>query len=177
MRGLRVHIFWISLLVGWTAGIPAQVSPGQDSILSVPDQMKQQGNVILFDTVQGPIRRDAIDSNGTYASLQQGMIIVNNTRTRVGAEFYDYFFSKWEDPSGAEQLIVEINEEPFRARTTRLKITINDEVVVNTYLRPKSDYLENLSEQAIERVKYYITNYREIQESLNREDLSGSGIY
>lgn len=145
----------------------------EDSVLALPPALRNSLQNIIEDVDSGYSGGPTEDP-----SLNLGVMVVNETRTRIGAEFYDMFYQSLNIPPGQETATVIVTEEPFRARMTRLNITVNDVDVVQTILRPNTgDYLEELVNNSVQRVSYYVQNFKEVQESLNGEDLSGSGIF
>ncbi len=89
---------------------------------------------------------EEVDYEGQEDSgLEFGGLVIDNTRTRVGRDFYDIFYSLWEAPTGAGDYIIKMEELPGRGRATRLVVWLDDEEVVEANLRPNYDYLEGLA--------------------------------
>ncbi len=120
---------------------------------------------------------DSAQIRDELLDLEIGQLIVNQTVTKIGGDFYDLFYSTWQWPKGSENFSLQIEERPFRFSTTQIQIKVNDFLVFENYLQPRADYLQELSSLAIQLTNQYITNYNEIQKELGSEDLTGSGIY
>lgn len=150
---------------------PDSSNVASDSIMSLPKNLREKFEEIIKDTATAATSEEDPD-------LDLGLMIVNETRTRFGSEFYDNFYQDLSLEENIGSATVVVREEPFRARTTRLIIKVDGSEVVQTILRPNSgEYLEQLVSACVERVKNHIISSQEVQESLGGDDLSGSGIY
>ena len=104
-------------------------------------------------------------------------LLVDDTRTKAGKDFYDLFYSSWEAPAAAKNYTITVSEKPFRFISTLITISINDNQVYQAILQPRLDILEEQTKDAIAMTQDYLANYEEIIKQLNGDDLSGSGIY
>lgn len=115
-------------------------------------------------------------SNGAL-DLEIDGLLFDETKTKSGRDFYDYFFNKWVAPSDAKNYSITIKELPYRLRTTQIKIFINENLVVQSFLSPRMEAIEQLAQNSITRVANYLKNYDQIQQMLNGSDQSGNGIF
>lgn len=104
-------------------------------------------------------------------------LLVDDTKTKSGKDFYDLFYTGWEAPQGAKNYSITISEKPFRLTSTLIIVSINENVVYQSILQPRQDIIESQSEEAIYITQDYLANYEEIMKQINGEDLTGSGIY
>ena len=104
-------------------------------------------------------------------------LIVDETVTKMGRDFYDIFYSNWEAPPNSSNFTLEITEKPMIGMGTRIMVEINDQLVVESPLQPRYDVIESIAKQAVLVCYDYLLNYEQIQRELSGEDLSGSGIY
>lgn len=114
---------------------------------------------------------------GRGAELEIDGLIVDETVTKAGRDFYQIFYSNWEAPPNAKNFTITISEKPARGLATVLMIDINENRVIETPLQPRYDIIESIAEQAVQICFEYLLNYEQIQEQLSGEDLSGSGIF
>lgn len=110
-------------------------------------------------------------------SLEIDGLIVDETLTKAGKDFYYNFFRNWEAPANAKNYSITIIEKPFRAMTTQIFIKINDNEVFKSMIQPRNDYIVQLSDYAISRCQQFLANYDEIMKQLEGEDKLGSGIF
>jgi curli production assembly/transport component CsgE len=104
-------------------------------------------------------------------------LLVDDTKTKTGKDFYDLFYNRWEAPKGAKNYTITVSEKPFRLTATLIVVLINDNPVYQSILQPRQDIVEGLSEDAILTTQSYLANYEEIMKQLNGDDMTGSGIY
>jgi curli production assembly/transport component CsgE len=104
-------------------------------------------------------------------------LLVDDTKTKAGKDFYDLFYSKWEAPENAKDYTITISEKPFRLTSTIITVSINDNYVYQSFLQPRLDIIEATTEDAILYTQSYLSSYAEIMKQLNGEDMSGSGIF
>lgn len=104
-------------------------------------------------------------------------LLVDDTKTKSGKDFYDLFYNNWEAPSAAKNYNITISEKPFRITTTMIVVTINDNIVYQTILQPRQDIIQSQTEEAIVATQDYLINYEAIMRQLNGDDMTGSGIY
>lgn len=104
-------------------------------------------------------------------------LLVDDTKTKVGKDFYDLFYSSWEAPSGAKNYTITICEKPFRLSSTLIEVSINDTPVYQSVLQPRQEIVQELALNAVVTTQGYLVNYEEIMRQLNGADLTGSGIF
>lgn len=123
--------------------------------------------------------KQAVESTNdpNLVDLEIDELLVNEMRTKAGNDFFDLFNSKWSWPDADGDFIIIFTERPFRTNTTQLRVFLNDLVILENFLQPRSTYLEELSDYAVSIATQYIQNYRQLVEDLESADQSGSGIY
>ena len=104
-------------------------------------------------------------------------LLVDNTKTKIGRDFYDLFYANWEPPVNAKNYTITILEKPFRLTSTLIVVSINDNVVYQAILQPRQAIVKQLSDQATIVTFNYLKNYEEIMRQLNGEDQAGTGIF
>lgn len=104
-------------------------------------------------------------------------LLVDDTKTKTGKDFYDLFYGSWEAPSGAKNYTITVSEKPFRLTSTQIIVSINENPVYQAILQPRQDIIEALSSDAITTTQSYLANYEEIMKQLNGDDMAGSGIF
>lgn len=104
-------------------------------------------------------------------------LLVENTITKSGNDFYDYFYRDWVAPPQAKNYTIFINEKPYRLSTTMVEVKINETLVFRSYLQPRNSIIESIAKQAVSQTTLYLINYEEIKKQLEGDDRSGNGIY
>lgn len=116
-------------------------------------------------------------TNSNDIDIEIDGLLVDDTKTKNGKDFYDIFYSNWEAPQNAKNYTITISEKPFRLTSTLIVVSINENPVYQAILQPRQDIIESQTEEAIFITQDYLVNYEEIMKQINGEDLTGSGIY
>ncbi|MCB9206739.1 MAG: hypothetical protein H6611_05395 [Ignavibacteriales bacterium] len=104
-------------------------------------------------------------------------LIVDETISKMGSDFYDVFYTSWEVPANSPNFNMVIKEKPYPGRGNLISIEINDQLVFNRFVTPRYDEIVETASLAVKTLQNYLISYQEIQEQLNGEDLIGSGIF
>ena len=140
----------------------------KDSIKTkpIPESLKK----LLEQVVKQP-------GNSGDLEIEIDGLLVDDTKTKTGKDFYDLFYGSWEAPKEAKNFTITISEKPFRLSSTLIVVSINDTPVYQSVLQPRQDIVEGLSQDAISTTQSYLANYEEIMKQLNGDDMAGSGIF
>lgn len=104
-------------------------------------------------------------------------LVIDDSRTKTGRDFYDAFYSRWEAPRGAEDFNITIKELPARGRISQVAILVNDNQVMVRLVQPRLDLIEELAAQSVVALQGYLKNAAQLRKQLETEDQTGSGIY
>ncbi|MEX2513447.1 MAG: CsgE family curli-type amyloid fiber assembly protein [Cyclobacteriaceae bacterium] len=104
-------------------------------------------------------------------------LLIDETKTKSGRDFFEFFYRQWEAPEDANNYSIFIKEKPFRLSTTMVEIYINETMVFQSFLQPRNDFVEELVAQSIATTYMYLARYEEIVRELAGEERSGSGIF
>jgi curli production assembly/transport component CsgE len=110
-------------------------------------------------------------------SLEIDGLILNETKTKAGTEFYDFFYTKWVAPLEAFDFIISIEELPGRGRGSQVSIKVNDHLVFRRGLQPRSDLIEEVANIAVQIVQRHLVQRQKISSQLGEGDMTGSGIF
>ena len=124
--------------------------------------------------VEGVVKQS---SKPNEVEIELDGLLVDDTKTKAGKDFYDLFYGSWEAPAGAKNYTITVSEKPFRLTSTQIVVSINDNPVYQSILQPRQDIIEALSADAISNTQSYLANYEEIMKQLNGDDMEGSGIF
>ncbi|MGE5499932.1 MAG: CsgE family curli-type amyloid fiber assembly protein [Syntrophothermus sp.] len=104
-------------------------------------------------------------------------IIVDETITKIGRDFYEMFYNNWEAPEGAKSYSIFISEKPQPRLMTLITIRINDYEIFQEFLHPRYNIIEENVSAALEQCTAFLQDYEEIVKELEAHELKGSGIY
>ena len=157
-----------------TTNTSESLKTNQDSIIQKADTLQVSKSL---EKMLSAIMQDDEETTEREIGLEINGLIVDQTRTKAGKDFYDHFFRNWEAPETSVDFSISIQEKPFRLRTTQIILKINDREIFQSMLQPRRDYIEMLADYAIARSQQFLANYEAIMQQLGGEDQMGSGIY
>ncbi|WP_380286574.1 CsgE family curli-type amyloid fiber assembly protein [Hymenobacter monticola] len=95
---------------------------------------------------------------------------MDQTITKIGHDFYDQFYSRWEAPAGISDFTVIVGEKPSRGNNAIITVTVNDEELLEFPLQGKEDLVAEASQQAVE----YAANSLQQAQYLSQQLESGN---
>lgn len=131
--------------------------------------------LLLYDENDNIIGKDRIvvgeedKADQPADGLELTGIVSDETKTKFGKEFYDYFYGKYQEKKLNARKIVKVEEELSFGRTTRIKVVIDNDLINEFVSRPDEDFLVYMADESIARLikyfqdvekqKQYITQY------------------
>ena len=76
--------------------------------------------------------------------IDLGGLKIDRTRTPIGRSFFELFEKNWVSPKGLSDYTIEFEELPFRFRTTKLKVYLDGELVVDSFLKDNEEFIPQL---------------------------------
>ncbi|MFC2101069.1 CsgE family curli-type amyloid fiber assembly protein [Bacteroidota bacterium] len=175
MRGLLRNISGLLLLNILLGGVLfAQELKKPDSTAAVVNINEIPTGVRKIAKALDQLKEQKIDKE---PDLEIDGLVVDETKTKMGREFYNLFFNNWNSPENAKNFTIIVQELPYRGTNTQMVVNINESIVYQAVLQPRSEYLEQMVGDLINRATQYLINYQAILESMESEDMSGTGIY
>ncbi|WP_371924151.1 CsgE family curli-type amyloid fiber assembly protein [Flavobacterium sp. HSC-32F16] len=83
-------------------------------------------------------------------------IITDDTKTKMGKDFYDRYYYKYNDIGINADKIVTIGEEYSFARNTAITVTIDNEVIYEFLARPDDEFLDAVAEESVNATFTYL---------------------
>jgi curli production assembly/transport component CsgE len=177
MRGVLTILFILTFTLTGIAQpdtlIQTTVRPN-DTLLKDTTQLKEAPESLQKMIGEITKQQEQVSKD---AELELDGMLFDETKTKSGKDFYDYFYSMWEAPPGARNFSIFITEKPYRLTTTQIEIKINETLVFQSFLQPRADIVEQLAEYAVAQTQMYLANYEELMRQMEGEDQAGTGIY
>jgi len=115
--------------------------------------------------------------NSTSDAIEIGGLIIDNTRTKIGRDFYEFFYGKWVDPKESDNFSIIIRELPSRGgRVARIAIEVDGNVVAQRVVQPRQEIVEAMAQQSVNIVQNYLAKKKDLNSELD-PDQQGSGIF
>lgn len=106
-----------------------------------------------------------------------GGLIIDDTRSKSGRDFYDIFFKKWIAPTGINDYTIVIRELPVRGRFAQVSLVVNDQDILKRFLHPQYDRIEEQANVSIRFIRSHLRNQKAAKSELEDDDVEGSGIF
>ena len=113
-------------------------------------------------------KRELSDLNG---------LVVDETITKVGRDFYEVFYRQWEAPASEMSYTIFIKELPAPGRGSQVLVYMDDTELFNQAVQPRYEVIEELAAYSVQLVTHYVANYESMSQQLGNEDQQGSGIF
>ncbi len=99
--------------------------------------------------------------------ILRGMVI-EDTKTKAGNDFYDMFYSSYLTNNINGEKIVKIEERLAIANTTQINVLVGDEVVVQFFVNPRTQYLKSMADHSIYRVNSYFQRLKDTKDQITK---------
>ena len=155
LRWLRTVVAVGLLLAGqrtWaqpTRKLPEKKTP---AAAPAPAPATQLSALQMEEALRLLLRADSVASQRQRAKLgpESSGLVLDQTITKIGHDFYDQFYSRWEAPAGVNDFTVLIGEKPSRGNNAIITVTVNDEDLLEFPLQGKEELVLDAAQQAIE---------------------------
>ena len=108
--------------------------------------------------------------------LEISGLVIDETRTKVGRDFYELFFNRWNPPLEANAHLITFKELPARGRMAQVAILVDGNQIALRFLQPRADIIEIEAQRVAEALVGYFRNLSQYKKDLESEDQSGTGI-
>ncbi len=102
------------------------------------------------------------------ADLEVDGLIVDETITKIGRDFYEVFHRQWEAPPAAKNFTILIKERPTRGNGALIQVALNDELLFEQQLQPRYDVIEETAIYVAGALYEYLAR-NQLQQQLEAE--------
>ena len=85
----------------------------------------------------------------SYEGLGLGGLILDETRSKMGNNFYSVFYKHWEDPKDVQNFTITVSEQPMPSRGTMVQVEIDNQLVFKNRLEPRYYKTEQAAKRAV----------------------------
>lgn len=136
---------------------------------------EQQCHAIVSEIPSTPATKEEIAAEEELMEEITGLII-EQTMSRIGYEFHEFFFIRWEAPKGIKDYNIFIDERASPLWGSWIQVKIDTNVVWSKVLKPRSEEIEEAAKKAVKVTKEFLEHYEEFKRELEGPDMMGSGI-
>jgi hypothetical protein len=145
-----------------------QINRGKDDQIIVLLLIYDENNVIIGKdrVVFGQEEEPKVSVLKPNDGLEMIGIISNETKTKLGNDFYDFFYSEFSKLKINSNKIIYVQEELTFGRTTKITVNIDGEIIEEFIARPEEDFLKFMSQTASSKVFKYFKNIEKQNKSI-----------
>ncbi|MDX1830268.1 MAG: CsgE family curli-type amyloid fiber assembly protein [Lutibacter sp.] len=135
------------------------------SSLKINLQKDQEIKVYLFIRKNGElISKDSViyttaEKTKTKISKEEDFtikgIVVDNVITKMGKDFYDYFYQAYLVSGIKYGFVIKINEKPYLGRSSIITVYVKDFKINEFYSRPNEEYLKSMVKLTLQRLSLF----------------------
>ena len=108
--------------------------------------------------------------------LELGGLVIDDTRTKTGADFYESFYQQW-SAFEYEGDLIRVEELPSRGRGAQISISLGDELFYRRFVQPRQDIIAEEVALALRTLRNKIAQRKSDNIELSDPDMQGSGIF
>ena len=173
MKNLCIYICFFTSLCFSKANVFGQTEKTKTKVDTVDNLSTTKELQLILET----IKKDEQGKVSSEVVLEIDGLLLDETKTKSGRDFYDLFFRDWVAPPEAKNYSIFIVERPFRQNTTFIEISINEILVYQSLLQPRSDIIEQLALESVGITQEYLIQYEQLVRELDGDERKGSGIF
>jgi len=175
ISGIGVILLFVLLLNNGFGQDTIIISPyDTTAIKSIPERIES----IIRQKEEEKKRKNLIlEEKGEAISYELDGLIIDETISKIGHDFYKYYRDYWHPPEGAKNYTIYIGEKLMPGMGNLVFIKIDDQKVFENRITPKDYTIEQTAQYATNRIKAYLKQTLLIQQQLEEGDMSGTGIY
>ena len=132
---------------------------GKDRIV-INENEEDRNQPIIINKNKENTNGDDASNKSTDGVVIRG-IVLDETKTKSGRDFYKLFYSLYLGSNINGRKIVAVKEILVMANTTGIEIKVGDEIVYSFIAKPGADYLKNQSNIAIRNVYKHFQKLRQ----------------
>lgn len=155
---------------------PRPAPPARSKYETAPPREQAVSTKQLEEALRRLLRADSAQTRRFRPTEIEGLI-VDQTITKVGHDFYDVFYTSWEAPPSAVDFIVTLRERIGRGNSTLVAVDVNDTELLEMPLQPKFDVVEAAAQEAVAVAQDFLRSAQTVAKQLDGADQAGSGLF
>ena len=89
-------------------------------------------------------------------------IVLESVITKVGKDFYDYFYQTYLVSGNKHPFIINIKEKPYFGYSSIISIEVDDKLIYEFFSKPEEDYLKSEVHAALQKINQYAKQRRRL---------------
>lgn len=93
-------------------------------------------------------------------------LVIDNAKTKIGKDFYDYFYQKYNSSGVKYAFVIDINEKPsIGGRGSLVSVEIGDDKIFEFQARPDEEMLKKAAAYSLRLVENYSKNRKTVKKN------------
>ena len=148
LRGMGVlGLLLLAAAPGWGQQMP--VPAVKPAPTAVPDSPKPLAPRQLEEALRLLLRADSVGRAVRRTGSESQGLVMDQTISKLGRDFYDLFYGSFEAPAGLEEFTVVLVERQARANNAVVALIVNDTELFELPLMPRADQMEESAMAAV----------------------------
>lgn len=143
----RLAEFLSEAMTGNREDSRSEISPESDEM----EAFRKAFEAVLKEEVSG----EDLEERPVFYEDVDGMVL-DETRSKTGRDFYNAFYAAWSNPEGATNYIIRISEKPGPGMGHIVFIEIDYDEVFELRLRPGDHRMKQAGDVAVARARDYL---------------------
>lgn len=144
-------IISVGLLLALASPTRAQQPPAQSAkpAATGPDSPKPLAPKQLEEALRLLLRADSAGRASRRTGSESQGLVMDQTISKLGRDFYDLFYGSFEAPGGLEDFTIVVVERQARANNAVVALIVNDTELFEMPLIPRADMMEESARAAV----------------------------
>ena len=144
-------IMGVGILLALASPARAQQPPVQSAkpATSGPDSPKPLAPKQLEEALRLLLRADSAGRASRRTGSESQGLVMDQTISKLGRDFYDLFYGSFEAPGGLEDFNIVLVERQARANNAVVALIVNDTELFEIPLTPRADQMEESAMAAV----------------------------
>ena len=161
-------IISVGLLLAFASPTRAQQLPAQSTkpAATAPDSPKPLSPKQLEEALRLLLRADSAGRASRRTGSESQGLVMDQTISKLGRDFYDLFYGSFEAPGGLEDFTIVVVERQARANNAVVALIVNDTELFEMPLIPRTDMMEESARAAVGAVGDFLLQAQSISRQL-----------
>lgn len=133
---------------------------GKDRIVLNDDKPEEEVKNEISNSISENLYAQDVDTERKDGVVLSG-IVIEETITKPGRDFYKMFYSDYSLNRINAEKVVTIKEIFALGTNTKIQVKVENDVLVEFFVRPQNDFLKSMSEKSIRVVSHYLQKLKE----------------
>lgn len=103
---------------------------------------------------------DSIDEDKPLSKIDLKGIVVDETKTKAGKEFYQLYYSSYTSSGINSEYIIKVSETITMGNNTKISLTANGQTIFDFFVRTQYEYIKSMNDLALRMTIRHLENIK-----------------